>query len=159
MDVFFWFGFVGAWLLFAGPVYQAALELREEGFDEDEQTALREQMSAMGRPEHINRWWWLLPPVAFYLNQRQSKQWRAKWAARLTPPQREKFRTFQQKAAGWLIVATGALFIAIKESGELVEHSEWPEWTLIPMLAVPFLMSVGFTVNRIGQRQKDARRS
>ena len=29
-DVVAWSGFLGAWLLFAGPVYQAALELREQ---------------------------------------------------------------------------------------------------------------------------------
>ena len=26
----YWVGFIGAWLLFVGPVYQSALELREE---------------------------------------------------------------------------------------------------------------------------------
>jgi hypothetical protein len=30
-----WCGFFGAWFLVAGPVYQAALELEEEGLERD----------------------------------------------------------------------------------------------------------------------------
>ena len=29
-EAVYWVGFIGAWFLFAGPVYQSALELREE---------------------------------------------------------------------------------------------------------------------------------
>jgi hypothetical protein len=30
-----WLGFVGSWLLFAGPIYQAALELQDEDIEID----------------------------------------------------------------------------------------------------------------------------
>ncbi|WP_345751102.1 hypothetical protein [Microbacterium rhizophilus] len=154
MDVFFLLGFIGAWLLFAGPVYQAAIELREEGFDQDDQEEMRGRVAALGRPPHISAWWWLLPPVAFVLNRRRTSEWRMAMLAQMAPTQRERFQSFQNKATGWLTVAMGALCIAAKETGELVHHFEWSAWTLIPLLVAPFLMAVGYTVSRISRERR-----
>jgi hypothetical protein len=57
-----WCGFVGAWVLVAGPVYQGAIELGEVEVDRE---AIRSQADATGRPARISPWWWPLPPVAY----------------------------------------------------------------------------------------------
>ncbi len=149
MIVFLWFGFVGAWLLFAGPVYQAALELREQGFDPEEGDAFRERIESLPKPPRLNAWWWLLPPVAYVMNQRRTQHWRDEAFKLLDADALERFIAFQNKAVGWLVVGAGALAIAIKESAELISESDWSWWWLIPMLVVPFLLSVGFTASRM----------
>ncbi|MBO9578521.1 MAG: hypothetical protein J7480_07110 [Microbacteriaceae bacterium] len=156
-SVFPWLGFLGAWLLFAGPVYQAAVELHEEGFDEDEQQALRSRAAELPPPPRISAWWWLLPPVAYVMSVRRSKAWRREMFRAIPAEQRQHFITFQNKAAGWLIVAAGAVLIAIKETAELVEHNAWPGWAFAPLLIPPFLLSVGYTVSRMHRtRQLEA---
>ena len=116
-----WSGFLGAWLLFAGPLYQGAIELLEQ-----------DRMSADGRPTDLpappppSAWWWLLPPAMLTLRRRRSRAYRRAVLARLTPQQQAERAGFMDKAAGWFVVATGGTLIAIKETGELVEHHEWP---------------------------------
>ena len=153
VGVFRIFGFLGGWLLFAGPVYQALVELREQRFAQAEATQIIEQLRAVPKPQ-ISRWWWLFPPAAYLASRRVDKAWRLGALGALTPSQRERFLAFQQKAAGWLIVACGALFIAIKETGELVEHFELSRAMLALLIAVPFLLGVGYTVNQAGQFTK-----
>ena len=48
-----WCGFAGAWLLFGGPVYQAALELQEQDIERDRLAELGDQ--AQGPPP-LPRW-------------------------------------------------------------------------------------------------------
>ena len=56
-----WSGFLGAWLLVAGPIYQAVIELEAEAFERDAVAAV----SAMVEPPpRTSAWWWLLPPSA-----------------------------------------------------------------------------------------------
>jgi len=153
--LFLWIGALGAWLLFAGPVYQAAVELRELGFDEDEQQATRERLREVPRPERgYSAWWWLLPPVAYFLAVRDGRRQRQEVFKHIPAEHRGRFIVWQNKAAGWLIVGFGALCIAVKETAELVEEQEWPAWTLAPMLIVPFLAGVGYTVYRMGRTRE-----
>jgi len=134
-------GCLGAWLLVAGPIYQAAIELREEEFDRDQ---LMVTAANLPQPERMSAWWWLLPPVA-YLRQRAIRgRYRDAMLEALPPEQLEQAIAFMNKATGWLIVALGAFFIAIKETWELVELYEWPIaifWVLVvlmPVLCVTF---------------------
>jgi len=149
MLIFLWIGFLGAWLLFAGPVYQAALELREQGFSEEDGDRFRERLESLPPQPRISAWWWLVPPVAYLLHRRRSREWQAKALEVLDREDLERFITFQNKAAGWLLVGGGALAIAIKETAELIGEYDWSWWLLVPMLLVPFLVSVGFTMNRM----------
>jgi hypothetical protein len=59
-----WAGFFGAWLLFAGPLYQANLELRAEDIEVDRIRAAAKEAPA---PEEVSKWWWLVPPVHWVL--------------------------------------------------------------------------------------------
>ncbi|MFT4201681.1 hypothetical protein [Gordonia sp. (in: high G+C Gram-positive bacteria)] len=150
-----WFGFLGGWLLFAGPVYQAAIELRDPGLTREEADEMRGRMgSAAPLPQPVSRWWWLLPPVAYVLSMRRRRQWRTAALAAITVDDWRLFQSFKNKATGWLIVASGALCIAVKETGALVEHNDWRTWTVIPLLVVPFALSVGYTVTSLGREHR-----
>jgi len=56
-----WAGFAGAWLLVAGPIYQAAIELEAEEIERD---AIRDAAQAVPGPPPNSRWWWLIPRSA-----------------------------------------------------------------------------------------------
>jgi hypothetical protein len=131
-----WSGFLGAWLLVAGPLYQGAVELLEQ----DQRAAAETSNRLPAPPPPPSAWWWLLPPVIFILRRRRSNRYRHDVLARLTPHERAERAGFLHKAAGWFVVALGGTFIAIKETGELVEHHEWPE-TLLPILVVVMLVA------------------
>ncbi len=69
----YWFGFLGAWLLFAGPVFQASVELRAE----DEARGRMQQLAdGLPPPPPVSNWWWLLPPVRLVLSSRRSNDYR-----------------------------------------------------------------------------------
>ena len=118
-----WCGFVGAWLLVAGPVYQAALELQEQDLARER---IQEVTAQVPPPARVSAWWWLLPPVRYLLGQRRSRRWRQDMMAALTREDLETLVEFIDKARGWLLVAAGGLLLATKETWELREHYEWP---------------------------------
>ena len=47
-EAVYWVGFIGAWLLFVGPVYQSALELREE---EEARVSMQKALESAPPPE------------------------------------------------------------------------------------------------------------
>ncbi|CAN5280973.1 hypothetical protein BH11ACT4_BH11ACT4_20310 [soil metagenome] len=132
-------GFLGAWLLVAGPLLQASLELTEQEIDREK---FDEVVSSLPRPIRISGWWWLLPPVAYYLTIRRNSDHQKAVMAALPPEQREQSLTFFNKATGWLIVAGGALLLASKETWEFVEQFEWPTWLFWVLVVVVFALCV-----------------
>lgn len=131
MDGFIaWCAFFGAWLLFAGPIQQAALELREEGIERDRITATA---SALSPPSTVSPWWWLLPPVHYLLASRRARTHREAVFAAIDPSDRADLVNYLNKARGWLLVGLGGLLIAVKETWELSQHYDWPDvafWVL-----------------------------
>jgi hypothetical protein len=139
-------GALGAWLLVAGPVFQAALELREQELDHD---AFDEALSAVDPPRRLSAWWWLLPPVAYFLQRQRTQVHRNAVMKALNPEQLEQTLTFLNKAGGWLLVGLGAFFIAVKETWELVELLHWPDWVFWVLIVVMTLLAIGNTVARM----------
>ena len=137
-------GALGAWLLVAGPLYQAALELGEQEFDREEMGRVMEGIDV---PTRVSPWWWLLPPVAYILQQRQQRAHRQAVLDALGPEQLEQSVNFVNKASGWMIVASGAFLIAVKETYELIEllHLHvaifWILVVLLPVLCVSFVVA------------------
>ena len=132
-----WCGFLGGWLLVAGPVFQAALELAEEGFERDAVAGARSR--AQDRVEAVSPWWWLLPPVGYYLARRRADRVRDAALRELDPDQRASVTSFMNKANGWIYVALGGSLIATKETWELCEAHEWSAavfWVLAPSMAL-----------------------
>jgi hypothetical protein len=118
-----WCGFLGSWLLFAGPVYQASLELREQDLERER---IEATTAAVARAPEVSAWWWLLPPVRFWLERRRSQAYRHAVLAALAPPDLEALVHYLHKAVGWLLVGLGGLLLATKETWELSEHYDWP---------------------------------
>jgi hypothetical protein len=116
-----WAGFLGAWLLVAGPLYQGVLELHEEDVDRSS----GDPASRIAPSPAPSAWWWLLPPVMLILRRRRSREYHRTVLASLTPRQRAHRERFIRKATGWFVVALGGSFIAFKETWEFAEHNEW----------------------------------
>lgn len=147
MDVFIhWAGFLGAWLLVAGPLFQAAVELRDEDLDREQFEKVKTDVPAR---ETISGWWWLLPPVAYVKSRRRNDRYQKAMMAALPASAREQFVGFMNKANGWFTVAGGAFLIALKETWELVELYELPLAIYVVVVVVLSIAAVGNTVIRM----------
>ena len=155
-------GFLGAWLLVAGPLYQATIELREEEFDREGMNAAASTVEA---PPALSPWWWLLPPVAYLLNRRRSRAHRTAIVGALAPAHVEQMVSFLGKANGWMIVAVGAFLLGVKETWELCEILEWPGWAfwiMVPLALALCILNVVASearANRLLTRDKEAART
>jgi hypothetical protein len=144
-------GFVGGWLLVAGPVWQAAIELRDEEIDQE---AIEAVKSSITPPPRIRAWWWLLPPVAYFLNARRQKQFRQEFNAALPPEALKQSVSFLNKANGWLIVALGGFLIAAKETWELVTDLHWPVWVFWVLIVTMPIIAIANTVRKVANTQR-----
>jgi hypothetical protein len=138
-----WCAFLGAWLLFAGPIYQAETELHAEGRELEE---LRRSLHAVPRPTERSHRWWLLGPAAWNRRRRAIRELRRTVQATLPPEQTAQLVHFREKATGWMLVAGGAGLIAVAETWALVHASHWPAWLLWPLLVLMVVGCVFFTV-------------
>jgi len=145
-------GFIGSWLLFAGPIWQAALELGEENVDFD-----RDSFKDLAKANPVSVWWWFLPPVKIYLEQRRSKRIREEFLKSLPSKTVEQFMSFMNKATAWMYVGSGGLLIAIKETYELNEYLGWGMWIFWLAVMVLFFASVMNVITRF-RRTKDVTR-
>ena len=140
-----WAGPVGAWLLFAGPVYQASVELRT-------QAALRagvaDAVRTVDAAARVSAWWWLLPPVAVVLQRRRTREFQAAVFDILSPAQIAEWVRLTEKATGWWLVAAGAFLIAVHETGGLLGELDAAPWAVWPVVAVCGSLGVLFTVAR-----------
>ncbi|MBY8858996.1 hypothetical protein K7711_21155 [Nocardia sp. CA2R105] len=133
-------GAFGAWLLVAGPLYQAAMELRDQG-----STERRELPAEVVSPRRISPWWWLVPPVAYWKYRQERERMKRAVLQVLTADEVQRILTFSNTALGWLLVAGGATCIAVKETWEFVEAMEWAwGWTLL-LVAVAGMAALGNT--------------
>ena len=141
-----WCGFVGAWLLVAGAIYQAAIDLSEVKVDS---AMIRAAANTIPAATKVSPWWWLLPPVAYVMTTNRQRAWRLQIMASLTPEKRAEFLTYSNAALGWFVVGAGAALIGFQEAAELAEIMEWPGATTIPLIAAAAALGLGFTVRRM----------
>lgn len=144
-------GFVGAWLLVAGPIYQAALELKDEDIERDHLHEARQKLPPAPR---TSAWWWLLPPVRLIIAHRRADAYRKTFMTVLSSEDMEALMSFMNKATGWLYVAGGGLLLATKETYELVEHLRWSYlafWILVVGLTG---VSVANTALRVARSER-----
>lgn len=147
-----WFGFAGAWLLVAGPLYQGVLELREEDAEQAESDPSARQVAP---PPPPSIWWWFLPPVMLVLRPRRSAEYHRTVLVSLTPRQRAHRARFIRKATGWFFVALGGSFLAVKETWELSDQNEWP-WPVFLGVLLGMSVLVGAnTVLHAGRRHRE----
>jgi len=142
-------GFIGAWLLFAGPIYQASLELKEENFEID-----RTKFDNFKKPKRVSVWWWFIPPVKIILERRRNEQVRNDFFASLTPDETEKMISFVNKATAWQFVAIGGFTIALKETYELIHYLDWHiaiYWIVVFILGIASISNVVIRSRRSAQ--------
>lgn len=143
-------GFLGGWLLVAGPVYQAALELREQDIDRDTLARLATDAPPIAR---VSPWWWLLPPVALLLRRRAGRaQQNAIWAS-MDVAQRKQFVDFKNTSTAWFTVAGGAFLIALKETWELVHLLHLHTAVFWVAIVVMLFIALANTVIRLSRAE------
>jgi hypothetical protein len=108
------FGFVGAWLLFLGPVYQASLELRAHRYAMEKMKSLDD----LAPPPRLSSWWWVLFPVKLLLERRQVAAYREACIEALTVDDLAALLALRNAATGWICVAAGGLLLAVKETSQ-----------------------------------------
>lgn len=141
-----WIGFAGAWLLFAGPIYQAALELDGEEIERDEIADLAKQVEP---PPRLSPWWWLIPPVGYVLQVRRRRAWRQAAFDRMSGTLKRQFVSFTDKAAGWAMVAAGALLLAVVETWNLGAEMDWAPVIRIVLMVAAAVLAASYTAARM----------
>lgn len=133
-----WCGFLGAWLLVAGPIFQAAIELDNEEFERDKMAGAAAELPPL-RP--VSRWWWLLPPIWWMKNRRSRRDYRQAIIDHLSAEDLTMMVSYIDTATGWLFVGLGGFLIAVKETWELTEHYEWPVAVFVGLIVVMLVLS------------------
>ncbi len=149
-QVIAWCGFLGTWLLVAGPIYQAAIDLNDEDFGHEDIEQLR---AGLSRPDPVSRWWLLVPPVAYLLRVRRDREYEAALIDALGPEQVEQFLHFRETASAWMFVAVGAFLIAVTETWGLREEYGWPTWAFWALLVFMLALCVTNIAARVRRRQ------
>ncbi|HTR75845.1 MAG TPA: hypothetical protein VMH33_11400 [Solirubrobacterales bacterium] len=144
-----WCGFLGAWLLVAGPLDQAVREVAEQEFEHGK---LDEARARVTEPEPVSNWWVLLPPVWWFLRRRRESIYRHLVGEAMDDEDLLAFLTVKDVLNAWLYVAAGASLIAVKETWELHESYEWPEWAFWLLVAGMLVFCVSLTVGRARRR-------
>jgi hypothetical protein len=152
-EAILWCGFLGAWLLVAGPLYQAVLELEAEELEVDRLRALGQSVPA---PPRISAWWWLLPPARWVLARRRRDRHQQEILNQMSDDDFDAMTGFVNKATGWLFVGAGGFLIATKETWELVEGLEWRRAVFWLLLVVMFALSIGHIAARSAHTQRAA---
>lgn len=137
-------GLFGVWLLFAGPVYQAALELRDHNMAYDHIATVRKSIVR----KHTSWLWWLVPPVRMWLERRRSRAFAHAFLVALPNEHVGPLLAYLDKAAAWMFVAGGALLLAIKDTLVWVRSEGWPMWIGTTGCLVLFAICVGITATR-----------
>ena len=148
-----WAGFLGAWLLVAGPLYQGALELLEEDIDRE---GMQASMSELSRPVPPSPWWWLVPPVMYLIRRRHRKEFREAALAQLTPAQRDQVISFFNMATGWFTVAFGAALLAAEQTWQVAEREHWPAWVFWVLVVAALALCVLNTAVRMNRDRHSA---
>lgn len=154
-DVILWCAFLGSWLLLAGPVYQAVIELRAE---EIESERIREVTSGVPPPPRVSAWWWLLPPVRWVLIRRRREQHQDMMLDALSDEDYEALIRYLHKATGWIFVGAGGFLIAVAQTYELVEALEWPLAVFWVLLVTMTGLSIGNAAAREARTERGRQR-
>jgi len=150
-----WAGFAGAWLLVAGPIFQAAIEFSEQDMEGAGFTALAAKYTP---PPRYRGWWWLLPPVGYLLHWRWSRRAHREMMQLATPEQRRMFAQLGNKATGWTMVALAGILLALNETWGVKRHYHWPVLAFWLLVLAMTALSAAYTGARMGRDRPDGGR-
>jgi hypothetical protein len=152
MEILFqFFTFFGSWLLFAGAIFQSALELREQDIERDRIHEIKKEISI---PRNVSSWWWLLPPVKLILERVQTHKWRKEYFKILIPEDREALVNFTQKAKGWLFVAGGGILLALETTWRFTQLLDWDWWLRLITIVALIYISLFYTITQMKFAEK-----
>lgn len=143
-----WIEFIGSWLLFAGPIYQAALELQDEDIE------LRRLMAAQSKipkPTYASVWWWFFPPVKIYLDSTSRRDYRTNYIKSLSEQDIQALVSFKSKATAWLYVALGGYCLTIRATYELCHYYRWGNLGLLLLILFMTSLSVLTLIWNLGR--------
>lgn len=149
--MFEWLGFIGGWLLFAGPVYQAFGEL---GAQESAHAEIDQVIEGITTPRRVATWWWLLPPIALILQYRRTREFQQVAFRALTPAQLQAWVRSTDKATGWWIVAAGAFLIALTETSRLMDALDLASWTTWPVSVAAAFLCLLYLAGRLHRSRR-----
>jgi hypothetical protein len=127
--------------------------VREVEDNEFEHDALTEAASHVEKPPQVSGGWLLLPPVWWVRRRRRESAYRHLVSEAMDDRDLLAFLNFRDILSGWAYVAAGASLIAVKETWELHEAYEWPEWVFGALIVAMLLFCVGTTRLRHHHRQ------
>ncbi|SMQ74857.1 hypothetical protein SAMN06295943_3252 [Agreia sp. VKM Ac-1783] len=131
-----WAGTIGAWLLFAGPLFQGSLELWE----------VARTGPAWPDRKRIDKALWLVPPVMYFVQRARFRR-SGTAAADVTS-------SFSNRASGWFAVAIGGLLVAVKETWELAERYELSPvayWSIVVVVLLVSQLNVTVRMLRLSR--------
>jgi hypothetical protein len=131
---FDWCGFLGAWLLVAGPLVQGTRELQGEDIERND---MARAAATLPKPPPVSTWWLLLPPAYYWLHRRRLHAYQQAVLKAMPSDKAQAFQSFREKANAWLFVASGAALLALKETWTLREAYGWPAvvfWLLVALM-------------------------
>ena len=95
----------------------------------------------------------------YYLAHRRNRANQRAIFAAMTDAQRTQFKSFKNKAAGWLTVALGATLLAAGETWDITKHYEWPVWVFWLLIVVMLTFAVLNTAVRMASNQRVLRQN
>jgi hypothetical protein len=134
-------GLAGAWLLLAGSIYQAVLELRAHELAVDR----LEKIGAATRTQRVSSWWWLVPPIKIYLERQRAIAQRPLYMSELTVEEFESMVSYINKATGWFLVAVGGFSIATKETYQFCRERHFAALVFAPIVVALAGLCLWFT--------------
>ncbi len=146
-----WLEFIGAWLLFAGPIYQAALELQDEDIEIDR---IRLAGAKIKKAAQVSLWWWLLPPAKIYMERKRSHKYWARYIKTLPNNEVEALVSYRSKANAWLFITVGGFCIAISQSYGLAKENDWNNYILAALIVVMFVLSILNLITRLRRAKR-----
>lgn len=152
-DVIAWLAFVGAWLLFAGPIYQASIELGEQELERERIAATQ---ASVAKPPRPSAWWWVIPILGYLVGRSRTRDYRHAVLAALDPVDRANLMRFLNKARGWWLVGLGGLLLATAETGQLCEHYDWPSYLIWVLVVIMGVLSAVYTALNVEHNRKIA---
>jgi hypothetical protein len=137
-------GFIGGWLLFAGSMFQAWVELAREGRHLDRASLFND----MPPVEPASSWWWLFPPAKLLIDRHRRDAAREKLLHALPPEALETIVSFKNAAAAWQFVAVGGICLALKETYDLGQMLDWNPLLYVLVVALMLFLSIGHVLLR-----------
>ena len=143
-----WGALLGAWLLFLGAIYQAALELGAHEIARDRIAAVASQVAV---PPPVSAWWWLLPPVKLVYEQRRTRAYYIAYAMAMSVEDVASMIAFQNKGVGWICVAVGAWLLAVNQTLTIVRERGFSNVVLVAVTTACSAVAILSCVSRISR--------